>query len=419
MSRAKTRVLAAMSIGAVVLVSSALCSLDATASGASPPSASSSTSLNDDQDSLQQTDVFLSGTQGYHTYRIPALIVTKSGTLLAFCEGRKDNRRDHGDIDLVLRRSADGGRTWGPMQVVYEEGDTEKITIGNPCPLVDQDTGRVWLPFCRDNDDVFVTYSDDDGKTWAEPRKITQEVKDPEWGWYATGPGVGIQLKHGPHKGRLIIPCDHDETIAGRRVMHSHAFYSDDHGGTWKLGATVERHTDECQVVELNDGSVMINMRNYWGREGMQPERGGMRAIAWSRDGGQTWSELHFDKTLIEPVCQASFLRYSWGDAGAGAGCSGAVATVVKSRLLFSNPASKESRHRMTVRLSYDEGKTWPVSKLIYGGSAAYSCLSVLPDGRLGLLYERDNYEKITYTTFTLGWLTDGEDSSGENNSER
>ena len=338
-----------------------------------------------------ETDVFVSGTQGYHTYRIPALIVSQKGTLLAFSEGRKNNRRDHGNIDLVLRRSTDQGKSWEPMQIVYEEGGAKEITIGNPCPVVDQDTGRIWLPFCRDNDDVFVTYSNDDGKTWAKPRKITSDVKKASWGWYATGPGVGIQLRHGRHKGRLLIPCDHGVQTGDRRVMYSHAFYSDDHGQTWKLGETVAPHTDECQVVELADGSILNNMRNYWGRDGGQPEKGNMRALAWSRDGGRTWSELEFDKRLIEPVCQASFIRYSDSP----------------SRLLFSNPASREGRQRMTVRLSYDEGKTWPVHKQIYIGSAAYSCLTVLPDSRVGMLYERDNYGKITFAAFTLDWLTD------------
>src|SRR5262245_42996813 len=172
-----------------------------------------------------QTEVFTSQTEGYHTFRIPALVITKQGTLLAFCEGRKTSRADQGDIDLVLKRSTDGGKTWGPLQVVHEEGGTAKITIGNPCPVVDQDTGTVWLPFCRDNNDVFVTHSTDEGRTWAAPVQITAQVKKPGWTWYATGPGVGIQLRHGPHRGRLVIPCDHREKLDGQLVTHAHAFY--------------------------------------------------------------------------------------------------------------------------------------------------------------------------------------------------
>jgi len=335
-------------------------------------------------------DVFVSGREGYHTFRIPSLIVTAKGTLLAFCEGRKTGRADDGDIDLVLRRSADAGKSWLPIELVHEEGGTASITIGNPCPVLDQATGTIWLSFCRNNDDVFVTSSNDDGLTWAPPRTITADVKEPDWSWYATGPGVAIQLRHGPRKGRLVIPCDHGKQIDGKRVMYSHALFSDDHGQTWKLGGTVAPHTDECQVVELADGQLLMNMRNYWGRDGKRPDRGGMRAIARSGDGGATWSSLDFDKTLIEPLCQASLIGFPNPRQPADA------------VLLFSNPASREARRRLTVRASFDGGKSWPVTRLIDDGSAAYSCLALLPSARVGLLYERDDYKRITFTEFVI-----------------
>jgi sialidase-1 len=224
-----------------------------------------------------ETDVFTSGASGYHTYRIPSLLVTPKGALLAICEGRKAGASDAGDIDLVERRGTDGGRTWGEQEVLYEEGGDRRVAIGNPCPVVDRSTGTIWLTFCRDNTDVFVTESTDDGRTWAKPRVITDTVKKPAWGWYATGPGVGIQLRGGPHPGRPLVPCDHGEVIDGRRVTSSHVIYSDDHGRSWKLGGTVDRHTDECQVVELSGGELLINMRNYWGRDGGRPDRGGLR----------------------------------------------------------------------------------------------------------------------------------------------
>ncbi len=125
--------------------------------------------------------VFISGTDGYHTFRIPSVIATPKGSLLASCEGRKSNRRDHGDLDLVMKRSTDAGKTWGPLEIIYEEGGDTKITIGNPCPVIDESTGRIWMPFCRNNDDVLVTFSNDDGQTWSKPVEITNDVKKPEW----------------------------------------------------------------------------------------------------------------------------------------------------------------------------------------------------------------------------------------------
>ncbi|WP_435009121.1 sialidase family protein [Tundrisphaera lichenicola] len=344
------------------------------------------------EDDRFSTDVFESGTGGYHTYRIPALLVTARGTLLAFCEGRKTGRSDHGDIDLLLRRSVDGGRNWGPPALVHEEGGDEPVTIGNPCPVLDASTGTIWLTFCRDNKDVLVTSSEDDGQTWTPPRTITEEVKKPEWGWYATGPGVGIQLTKGPHAGRLVIPSDHRESVDGKQVMFSHVFFSDDHGQTWSIGGTVDQHTDECQVAELADGELLINMRNYWGKTGGQPEKGAQRAIARSRDGGATWSPIEFDDALIEPICQASLIAIPRPDRSD------------QTLLVFSNPASATNRRNMTVRVSGDGGRTWPVTLPIDPGSAAYSCLAPLSHGRVGLLYEAGKSEKIKFTELPIPW---------------
>jgi len=346
-------------------------------------------------DELQETAVFVGGQEGYHTFRIPSLLTTAKGTLLAICEGRKTGGGDAGDIDLVMKRSEDLGATWGDLQVIYEQGGDEKITIGNPCPVVDQSTGVIWMPFCRDNDAVLMMHSNDDGQTWSVPREITVDVKPGNWGWYATGPGVGIQLTRGKHRGRLVIPCDHYEHRGEKKVKMSHVIFSDDHGKSWQLGGSVGDHTDECQVVELHDGRLMINMRNYWGRDGGKPELAKKRAVAISNDGGASWGELTFDATLIEPICQASFLKHS-NDKFRPA------------PLLFSNPASTSKRDHLTVRLSRDEGKSWPVSRLLHEGPAAYSCLTVLSDRSIGCVYEtgEDNaYQRITFARFTLNWL--------------
>ena len=341
----------------------------------------------DPQAAPTQVDVFVSGTEGYHTYRIPAIVVTAKGTLLAFCEGRKTSSSDHGDLDLVLRRSTDGGKTWAPMQLVYEEGGAAKITIGNPCPVVDRQTGTVWLPFCRNNDKVFLTKSDDDGLTWAPPVEITHVVKRPDWDWYATGPGHGIQLK----SGRLLIPCDHRVRNTGdwNKAGHSHVFYSDDHGQTWKLGGIAGPGTNECEAVELTDGSILLSMRQYTGPS--------QRAFSTSRDGGLSWSKPTLHVQVYCPVCQSSIQRLSPPPAD-------------KNRILYSGLGGP-GRTQMTVRLSRDEGKTWPVAKVIHAGPAAYSDLVVLPDGTIGCLYERGEkgaYEKITFARLSPGWLEGG-----------
>ena len=353
------------------------------------------------EQNIIQTDVFVRGTDGYHTYRIPAMVVTSKGTILAFCEGRKNHREDRGDIDLMLKRSTDGGLTWGQQQVVYEQGGTEKITIGNPTPVVDRDTGVIWLAFCRDANDVFITHSKNDGISWATPRNITKDVKKSDWGQYATGPVNGIQLRSGPYKGRLVIPCNHRlgrDNRGWNETGRSHVIYSDDHGESWKPGRPTDFSMNECTVVELLDGSLMLNMRSY--------RSNSCRAVAISKDGGITWSKSIDEPTLVEPVCQGSILRYTWPDKGG------------RSRILFSNPASKNDRVKMTIRLSYDEGKTWPVSKLLHAGPSAYSCLAVLPDGDIACLYEggdKFRYEKIIFATFSLEWLTDGKDSMKNN----
>ena len=339
--------------------------------------------------------VFISGTEGYPRFRIPASVVTTNGTLLAFCEGRTGG--DSGNIDIVLKRSTDGGKTWGPLQVVWNDGGN---TCGNPAPVVDHETGEIWLLLTwnlgtdhektimagtsKEVRHVYVTHSRDDGLTWAKPERISDTTRQPHWRWYATGPVNGIQLTRGAHRGRLLIPANHSDHSQGGHPYRSHVIYSDDHGKNWKLGGIEEDRTNESSVAELSDGSVLHAMRSYHGKN--------RRAMAVSRDGGSSWGKVYLDPALETPVCQASLLRYSWPENAA----KGA-----KSRLLFSSPAGS-SRTHMTVWLSYDEGKTWPVRKLVYAGGSAYSNLLALPDGRIGLLYEKDGSKTITLATVDL-----------------
>jgi len=352
----------------------------------------------------QKTAVFTSDADGYNTYRIPALLTTQKGTLLAFCEGRKSGRGDSGNIDLLLKRSEDGGRTWSNHQIVWDDA---KNTCGNPCPVQDRQTGTIHLLLTwnrgddresaikkntsKDTRRVYVATSSDDGMTWSEPRQITDTTKRPEWRWYATGPGVGIQLQKGPAKGRLVVPCDHSlVTPNDPDGYNSHVIISDDHGRTWKIGGVITPKVNECQIVELADGTLTINMRNY-------DRSKTCRAIATSTDAGATFSAVTHDPALVEPICQASFLRYTLESEHD------------KNRVLFSNPARPKDRRQMTVRLSYDEGKTWPVSRILHAGPAAYSCLAVMPNADIACLYEAGKgnpYETITFARFDLDWLT-------------
>jgi len=349
---------------------------------------------------LDQRDVYVSGQGGYHTYRIPAIVCTKKGTLLAFCEGRKNSSSDSDDIDLLLRRSSDHGKTWSEAQVVWDDSDN---VCGNPCPVVDRDTGQIWLSltwnsgkihergiqpgFGADSRRVFMTSSIDDGKTWNEPHEITSDVKEKDWSWYATGPGAGIQIEHGKYRGRLVIPCDHKTPAEAPADYFSHVIYSDDHGKSWQLGGTsLGGKENECEVVELNNGRLMLNMRNY-------DRSFHARQIAFSNDGGLTWKDQQHDETLIEPICQASIRRYRWPKGNE------------PGVILFSNPASKKGRKNMTVRASVDDGKSWPIARQIHADSSAYSCLVVLPDGRIGCLYEADDYRRIVFAIGPLDWL--------------
>lgn len=351
-------------------------------------------------ETLSQTDLFVSGEGGYHTYRIPALALTREGTALAFCEGRRDGGGDSGQIDLLLRRSVDGGATWGPIQVV---SSAKGYTTGNPAPVVDRATGVIVLLLTRNRDEdkepvilrgdapprtVWITRSRDDGLTWEEPQDISASTRREEWRWYATGPCHGIQTA----SGRLIIPCDHSRSPA-HQDWHSHVIYSDDGGAAWHIGGIAEGFTNESTVVELVDGRLCLNMRNYRDTK--------RRAVAFSEDQGMNWSPVRDDDALVEPRCQASIIRYTTEADGE------------KNRVLFSNPAS-DKRENMTVRVSYDECETWPAGRSLHAGPAAYSDLVVLPSRNIGCLYERGEknpYERITFANFSLQWLTEGADA--------
>jgi sialidase-1 len=356
---------------------------------------------------VEQTVVYQSGTGGYNTYRIPAIVRTPNSDLLAFAEARKNSRSDTGDIDLILKRSHDGGQTWTAPAILWDDGGN---TCGNPCAVVDEKTGVVWLlsthNLGKDREDainrstgdggrtVWVLHSEDNGATWSHPVQITSTVKKTDWKWYATGPGIGIQIKHGPHAGRLVIPCDnsHPDEKTDRTVHESHVIYSDDHGASWQLGGSAGPDMNECQVAELFDrqGTLLLDMRSLRGL--------GQRGESRSTDGGATWTEPVNVPTLVEPVCQASILR--WEKAGAEA----------PGWLLFSNPADpvRNKRRNLTVRASTDNGASWSRALVLRKGPAAYSCLMALTDTAAGCLYEVSDerpYEQIVFARFTAADL--------------
>jgi sialidase-1 len=344
---------------------------------------------------IDESVLFRSGEEGYSNYRIPSLITTKGGAVLAFCEARKENRNDSGNIDLVVKRSEDSGKTWSALSVVWDAGDD---TAGNPCPVVDQRTGRIVMLMCwnlgtdhgkalhagtaKGTRLVYQTQSDDDGLTWSPAKEITSSVKDSSWWWFATGPGIGIQLKKGSHKGRLVIPANH--TAPG--YYGAHALFSDDGGNSWSVSSLIRPTVNESQVVELSDGRLMMNMRTQGTRETKRPYDG-YRSIAISSDGGETWSNPVSDDELGDPICQASIIRYD------------------DKRILFSNPRPPVSlkrgpRERMTIRLSHDNGTTWPSELLVTEAASAYSSLARLPDDRVGLLYEKN--KDITFARISI-----------------
>lgn len=349
--------------------------------------------------SADDPSVFVSGADGYDTFRIPAVIEAADGTVLAFAEGRVGGRGDSGNIDLVLKRSTDGGATWSDLEVVWDDGGN---TCGNPCPVLDTTTGTIHLlsthNLGQDHESeiiaqtsegtrtVWVLTSDDHGATWSTPREITETTKQPDWTWYATGPGNGIQLRSGEHAGRLVIPCDHIE--ADTKHYYSHGIGSDDHGKTWRLlGSTPSHQLNECAVAELADGELLLNMRNY-----DRSKRA--RALSRSTDSGETWGEVVRDPALPEPICQASMVAIDDGRT-----------------LVFSNPASETGRVRMTVRRSRDGGRSWSNGVLLHEGPSAYSSLATLggaagTDG-VACLYEAG--EKHPYETIRFRRLDRGD----------
>jgi sialidase-1 len=356
---------------------------------------------------------FAAGQGGYDTFRIPSVVRTRDGALLAFAEGRVGGAGDSGSIDVVGRRSTDGGRTWGPLNVVAAgDGDTR----GNPTPVVDPRTGHVVLVTCYNSGDVtearimrgevtpgqsrrvFVQTSADDGRTFSPPREITADVKRPAWRWYATGPGHAVALTQGPHAGRLVVPANHSaappagsaDTGQEARYYSAHAIYSDDGGRHWRLGFVDETYhgvvnANESSAAQLPDGRLYFSARDQHGT-GV-----GNRLGSYSSDGGRTLDGPYAAQPTLNdaPAVQGSVLQL----AGSGA------------PLLFSGPSVPTARTAMAIFSSADGGATFTRARTLCDLPAAYSDL-VQPDpGTIGILYETGDqgaYERIEFRRIPL-----------------
>ncbi|MFG3166883.1 exo-alpha-sialidase [Streptomyces sp. NPDC048200] len=352
---------------------------------------------------------YTAGRDGYDTYRIPATVTTRAGTLLAFAEGRHSGAGDTGDIDVVLRRSPDGGCTWGPLQVVTSgDGDTR----GNPAPVVDPRSGRVVLltsynsgavseaqimrgeVTAEQSRRVFVQSSRDDGRRFTAPRDVTAATKLPGWRWYATGPGHAIALRHGPHAGRLVVPANHSaappagsaDTGQEARYYGAHALYSDDGGLTWHLGFVDDTYdgkdnANENAVAELPDGRLYFSARD---QNGTSP---GNRLDTYSGDGGETLDRPYAVQPTLNdvPVVQGSVLQLTGGPA---------------APLLFAGPSVPTARRSMALWRSATAGAGFTRAATLSADPAAYSDLVQLGPSRVGILYETGvsgPYETITF----------------------
>jgi len=342
---------------------------------------------------LQHVDVYTSGADGYRMYRIPAIEAAADGSLLAFAEARKYGGNDPGygkqDIDLVLKRSTDGGRTWSPMQVIEDPG--ELWSAANPATVVDRQTGRVWLLYLRsrperstatsrpgtDDMQTLARFSDDHGVTWSEPSdltKVARDYDDATWQASVVGPGGVIQTA----SGRLVAP------VWKVKPYGVFTIYSDDHGQTWQRGALVpgKQGGDEDQVVELADGRLRLDIRQ---------NSGSHRWAATSSDGGQTWSEPRPAEAVTPVACAIERLTLQ-------------AAGDDRNRILWTGPRGP-GRKTLVARVSYDEGQTFKNERLIADEPAAYSDLARLPNRSAGVLWERGNYRTITFTRLSLEFL--------------
>ncbi|TBH72285.1 sialidase family protein [Aquirufa nivalisilvae] len=360
----------------------------------------------------ERVTVFQSGQDTYASYRIPAIIKLPHGELLAFAEGRKGSAADFGNIDIVSKLSKDGGKTWSVIQKVV---DFDSLQAGNPAPVVDYwdpeyPQGRIFLFYNTGNNhenlvrqgkglrEVWYITSTDDGKTWSVPVNITKSVHRPiqepykyaeDWRSYANTPGHAMQISSGRYRGRIYVAANHSigAPKADFTDYVSHGFFTDNHGQSFQLSQSLGLPgSNEATAAELSDNRLLLNARN---------QKGDVRTriAAISSDGGNTWDKTYYETSLPDPVCEGSLLSIGYRQG--------------KSVLAFSNAADQEKRNHLTLRISFDEGLTWPISHEIDGTSdpikhpdfTAYSDIVKLDEDRIGVLYERNDYAEIVYVS--------------------
>jgi sialidase-1 len=379
---------------------------------------------------LEKQNLFEARTNGYWTCRIPGIAVTKSDIVLVTTEARPGRGGDYDFNDVLMRRSTDGGKTFGPIVKLVDHTTYGKGPVSNFVMIPDRDSGRIVAVFHHDYARAFTLHSDDDGATWSKPAEITEvfEAFKPDYPWVvcANGCGHGLQLRNG----RMIVPVwlsnggkgEFGPKHRGHRPSDAALIYSDDRGGTWRRGDFVARndqivagvkavYPSETTAVERSDGSVLFNMRSESARQ--------RRLVAVSPDGVSGWSGHRWDEALLDPVCMASLLRYDWPVEGK------------PGRILFSNPDNLErtmtrgngqrikppncDRKRLTIKMSPDDGQTWPVARVLEEGPAGYSALARLSDGTILCLYEADivtgmrDDRYLRLARFNLQWLIDAQ----------
>ena len=359
--------------------------------------------------------VFKSGTEGHKSYRIPAIISAPNGNILAFCEGRVNGANDFGDINIVMKCSIDGGKTWSVLKTIV---DYSNLQAGNPAPVVDltdpaYPKGRIFLFYNTGNNheseirkgqglrEVFYIVSADAGETWSAPVNITTQVHRPkqpainpaynfteDWRAFANTPGHAMQIARGVYRGRIYVAANHS---AGKPLSHyadgrAFGYYTDDHGKTFHISEELSfPGSNEATAAELSDGKLILNARNQFGNVKA-------RIVAISNNGGANWDTTYFDKNLPDPICEGAILNvgFHWG----------------KAILAFCNAADTVSRNNLTLRISYNNGATWKKNFFIDGTKAdganndytAYSDIILLSKRNIGILYERNNYQEIVFT---------------------